>query len=215
MPKDVAARTEIYAIPSLTISDQQFLNGDANGKQVTVAGEFRIAQGSGKLPVVVLMHGSSGVGAGMDPWVRHFNAMGISTFVIDSYSGRGLTAVGPTRRCSAGSTSSSISTARWIPSANIRASNPDPHRADGDFPAADRPRSTPASIASTSYGTSPARSSPPTFRSIRIARPAMPPTPRSRRVRSGSTTARPTTITRSRAARPISLACRKPNVMSC
>ena len=76
MPKDVAARTEIYAIPSLTISDQQFLTGDANGKQVTVAGEFRIAQGSGKLPVVVLMHGSSGVGAGMDPWVRHFNAMG-------------------------------------------------------------------------------------------------------------------------------------------
>ena len=95
MPKDVAARTEIYAIPSLTISDQQFLTGDSNGKQVTVAGEFRIAQGSGKLPVVVLMHGSSGVGAGMDPWVRHFNAMGISTFVIDGFSGRGLTAVGP------------------------------------------------------------------------------------------------------------------------
>ena len=38
MPKDVAARTEIYAIPSLTISDQQFLIGDSNGRQVTVAG---------------------------------------------------------------------------------------------------------------------------------------------------------------------------------
>jgi dienelactone hydrolase len=95
IPKDIAARTEIYAIPSLTISDQQFLAGDANGKQVTVAGQFRIAQGSGKLPVVVLMHGSSGVGATMDPWVRHLNAMGISTFVIDGFSGRGLTAVGP------------------------------------------------------------------------------------------------------------------------
>ena len=34
MPKDVAARTEIYAIPSLTISDQQFLTGDANGWRV-------------------------------------------------------------------------------------------------------------------------------------------------------------------------------------
>src|SRR5262249_31760592 len=87
MPKDVAARTEIYAIPTLTISDQQFLTGNANGKQITVAGEFRIAQGSGKLPVIVLMHGSSGVGSGMDPWVRHFNAMGISTFVIDGFSG--------------------------------------------------------------------------------------------------------------------------------
>ena len=95
MPKEIASRVEIYAIPSLTISDQQFLTGDANGKQVTVAGEFRIAQGSGKLPVVVMMHGSSGVGASMEPWTHQFNAMGISTFVIDGFSGRGLTAVGP------------------------------------------------------------------------------------------------------------------------
>src|SRR5580704_15634867 len=95
MPKDAAARVEIYAIPSLTISDQQFLTGDANGKPVTLAGEFRIAQGNGRLPVVVLMHGSSGVGAIMEPWVHQFNSMGISTFVIDGFSGRGLTAVGP------------------------------------------------------------------------------------------------------------------------
>jgi dienelactone hydrolase len=93
MPKDVAARVEIYAIPSLTISDQQFLTGDANGKPVTVAGEFRIAQGSGRLPVVVLMHGSSGVGATTEAWVHQFNAMGISTFVIDGFTGRGLTSV--------------------------------------------------------------------------------------------------------------------------
>src|ERR1700712_2160370 len=95
IPKEMASRVEIYSIPSLTISDQQFLTGDSNGKPVTVAGEFRIAQGTGKLPVVVLMHGSSGVGAGMEPWVHAFNAMGISTFVIDGFSGRGLTAVGP------------------------------------------------------------------------------------------------------------------------
>ena len=94
-PKDVAARVEIYPIPSLTISDQQFLTGDANGKPVIVGGEFRIAQGDGRLPVVVLMHGSSGVGSSIEPWVHQFNAMGISTFVIDGFSGRGLTAVGP------------------------------------------------------------------------------------------------------------------------
>jgi len=95
MPKDVAARVELHAIPTLTLSDQQFLTGEADGKPVTVAGEFRIAQGTGRLPVVVLMHGSSGVGANIEPWVHHFNAMGISTFVIDGFSGRGLTAVGP------------------------------------------------------------------------------------------------------------------------
>jgi dienelactone hydrolase len=95
MPKEVAARVELYAIPTLTLSDRQFLSGDAEGKPVTVAGEFRIAQGTGRLPVVVLMHGSSGVGASIEPWVHQFNAMGISTFVIDGFSGRGLTAVGP------------------------------------------------------------------------------------------------------------------------
>src|SRR3984893_10855973 len=94
IPKEMAARVEIYAIPSLTISDQQFLSGDKNGKEVTVAGEFRVAQGTGKLPVVVLMHGSSGVNSTSEAWVHQFNALGISTFVIDGFSGRGLTAVG-------------------------------------------------------------------------------------------------------------------------
>ncbi|KJC34635.1 dienelactone hydrolase family protein [Bradyrhizobium sp. LTSP857] len=96
LPKEAAVRTEIFPIPSLTLSDQQFLSGDAAaGKPVTVAGEFRVAQGTGKLPVVVLMHGSSGVGATTEAWVHEFNAMGISTFVIDGFTGRGLTVVGP------------------------------------------------------------------------------------------------------------------------
>lgn len=96
LPKEAPARTEIFPIPSLTLSDQQFLSGDAAaGKPVTVAGEFRVAQGTGKMPVVVLMHGSSGVGATTEAWVHAFNAMGVSTFVIDGFTGRGLTVVGP------------------------------------------------------------------------------------------------------------------------
>jgi dienelactone hydrolase len=95
LPKDAASRVELYPIATLTLSDQQFLTGSTDGKPVTVSGEFRIAQGAGRLPVMVLMHGSSGVGAGMEPWVHSFNAMGISTFVIDGFTGRGLTVVGP------------------------------------------------------------------------------------------------------------------------
>ena len=95
LPKDAAARVELYPIPTLTLSDQQFLTGSPDGKPATVGGELRIAQGSGRLPVVVLMHGSSGVGAAMEPWVHSFNAMGISTLVIDGFTGRGLTVVGP------------------------------------------------------------------------------------------------------------------------
>jgi dienelactone hydrolase len=92
-PKQFAARVELHSIASLTLSDRQFLNGDAGGTPVTVTGEFRIAQGSGRLPVVVLIHGSGGIGANIEPWTTQFNAMGISTFVIDGFTGRGLTAV--------------------------------------------------------------------------------------------------------------------------
>jgi dienelactone hydrolase len=95
LPKDAAARVELHPIPTLTLSDQQFLTGSPDGKPATVGGELRIAQGTGRLPVVVLMHGSSGVGAAMEPWVHSFNAMGISTLVIDGFTGRGLTVVGP------------------------------------------------------------------------------------------------------------------------
>src|SRR5256885_13496122 len=84
--KPIAARVEIPAIPSLTLSDQQFLSGDTNGKPVTVTGEFRIAQGSGKLPVVVLLHGSGGMGPNIELWSRTFNAMGVSTLALDGFT---------------------------------------------------------------------------------------------------------------------------------
>ena len=86
---DIAQRTELYAIPSMTLSDGDFLTGK-DGKPVTVGGQFRIAQGTGKLPVVVLMHGSGGIGPNIDVWSRLFNAMGVSAFAIDGFTGRGL-----------------------------------------------------------------------------------------------------------------------------
>jgi dienelactone hydrolase len=91
--KQIAARVELHAIPTLTLSDQQFLSGYANGKAATVTGELRIAQGSGKLPVVVLIHGSGGMGPNIESWSRELNAMGISTFALDGFTGRGLTSV--------------------------------------------------------------------------------------------------------------------------
>ena len=42
VPKDAAARIEIHPIPTLTLSDQQFLTGDSsNARPATVAGELR------------------------------------------------------------------------------------------------------------------------------------------------------------------------------
>ncbi|HEY2923106.1 MAG TPA: hypothetical protein VGK77_29360 [Candidatus Binatia bacterium] len=39
--KDLAARTELRAIETLTLTDQQFLTGDKSGKAVTIAGQLR------------------------------------------------------------------------------------------------------------------------------------------------------------------------------
>src|SRR5205085_3647857 len=72
--RQIAARTAVHAIPSLTLSDQQFLAGDTNGKPATVTGEFRIAQGTGRLPVVVLIHGSGGMGPNIQAWARELDA---------------------------------------------------------------------------------------------------------------------------------------------
>ena len=41
--RNIAPRTELHPILSLTLSDEQFLKGDASGKPVTVSGQFRMA----------------------------------------------------------------------------------------------------------------------------------------------------------------------------
>jgi dienelactone hydrolase len=93
--KDLPARTEVRPIETLTLTDQQFLTGDKNaGKATVIAGELRLPPGaSGQLPVVVLMHGSGGAGGREEFWSRTFNEMGIASFLVDSFSGRGLTSV--------------------------------------------------------------------------------------------------------------------------
>ena len=88
---ELAARTELYAIPTLTLSDANFLKGEAEGTPATVGGQFRIAPGRGRLPVVLLMHGSGGMGPNIEMWSEEFNAMGVSAFALDGFTGRGLT----------------------------------------------------------------------------------------------------------------------------
>jgi dienelactone hydrolase len=91
IPKDFAGRTEAIPIQTLTISDEQFLKGDSYGAPTTIAGILRIAQGAGKHPLVILLPGSGGDGGGnIERWSRIFLEKGVSTFEIDSFSGRGI-----------------------------------------------------------------------------------------------------------------------------
>ena len=43
------------------------------------------------MPAVILQHGSGGPNGGHELWAKTFNEMGIASFLVDSFSGRGLT----------------------------------------------------------------------------------------------------------------------------
>jgi len=62
-----------------------------NGAPATVAGELRIPKpGSDRLPAVILIHGSGGVGGSVDAWAKEINSLGIAAFILDTFTGRGI-----------------------------------------------------------------------------------------------------------------------------
>ncbi|MGA8572200.1 MAG: dienelactone hydrolase family protein [Desulfobaccales bacterium] len=90
LPAQVA-RMEIHSFQSMTLTDQEFLTGRKGGKPVTIAGELRLPRlGNDRLPAVVLLHGSGGVSGYVLDWEQYLNSMGVATFVLDSFTGRGI-----------------------------------------------------------------------------------------------------------------------------
>jgi dienelactone hydrolase len=87
------AREAFYSIPSETMSAPDFLTGK-KGTPVALAGQLRLAKsGAAKQPLVILLHSASGPitdGAPFEEWPRILNGIGIATFAVDSYAGRGL-----------------------------------------------------------------------------------------------------------------------------
>jgi dienelactone hydrolase len=51
---------------------------------------LKVAQGSGRLPLVILVHGSGGIEENAAVWEKLFASLGISAFDIDSFTGRGI-----------------------------------------------------------------------------------------------------------------------------
>lgn len=84
------ARMEVHPIDSVTVTNQQFLNGDKNGKRVVIGGELQLPRGEGRFPVVILVHGSGGVGAREDRWAHELNTIGVAVFILDTFTGRGI-----------------------------------------------------------------------------------------------------------------------------
>jgi len=84
------ARIELHPIESVTVTNQQFLRGDKNGKRVVIAGELQLPRGEGRFPAVMLVHGSGGVGAREDRWAQELNGIGVAVFLLDTFTGRGI-----------------------------------------------------------------------------------------------------------------------------
>ena len=88
---NLPGRIEMHVVSSTTMSGEEFLLG-IKGRVVLLSGELRLPQGTTpKFPAVVLVHGSGGIGAAMDAWVHHLNQAGVATFVLDTFTGRGIT----------------------------------------------------------------------------------------------------------------------------
>lgn len=90
-PASAQLRIEVRPVETVTLSTQQFLTGNQNGKPTILAGELRIPKpGTEKLPAVILIHGSGGIGADKARWIEELNSAGVATFLVDSFSGRGI-----------------------------------------------------------------------------------------------------------------------------
>jgi dienelactone hydrolase len=84
-------RVQILAVTTVTLTAEQFLTGDKNGKPSVLAGELRLpGRGTEKLPVVILVPGLGGANSSHDRWARELSSIGVAAFILDSFGGRGL-----------------------------------------------------------------------------------------------------------------------------
>src|SRR5690348_13709951 len=85
------ARIEINSFETVTLTDKQFLMGSKDGIRARISAELRLPTAVTRLAAVILVHGSEGVGANVDRWARELNGIGVAAFLIDSFTGRGIT----------------------------------------------------------------------------------------------------------------------------
>ncbi|WP_174951061.1 dienelactone hydrolase family protein [Burkholderia lata] len=72
-------------------STGDYLSHHATSEKAVITGELSLpADGPHVVPAVIILHGSSGVNPGERVWARRMNALGYASFVVDSFTGRGI-----------------------------------------------------------------------------------------------------------------------------
>jgi dienelactone hydrolase len=95
-PAIAQMRIQVIPFDSVTLSAQQVLLGETQGKPVSLAGELRLpGLGTDKVPVVILVHGIGGLFPVHFEWVNALNSWGIGVFIPDHLSGRGIAPISP------------------------------------------------------------------------------------------------------------------------
>lgn len=84
-------KVELHVLPTLTLTDEEFLTGSGNGEPTTITAALRIpATSAERVPAIVMLHGSLGISSGLERWSRELNDLGIATLMVDSFTGRGI-----------------------------------------------------------------------------------------------------------------------------
>jgi dienelactone hydrolase len=88
----VGPPTGVYAFASNTPKAfPDLVKPSPSGGAVNIVGHLFLPQGSGKVPVVLLMHGSGGIyNAVLGYWPKLLNAQGIAVFTLDRFGPRGV-----------------------------------------------------------------------------------------------------------------------------
>ncbi len=82
---------EVHAFSTMTLTTTQLLTGMTDGIPETIAGVLsRPFESDPPFPTVILLHGAGGIEGNAIRWTNHLNRIGVATFVIDSYTGRGI-----------------------------------------------------------------------------------------------------------------------------
>jgi dienelactone hydrolase len=88
---DAASANGAYKFPSATPQTLGDLARGVPGKPADIAGHLFLPKGDGKVPAVILVHGSGGIYSAMtDYWPKQFNAAGIAVFSLDTFGPRGV-----------------------------------------------------------------------------------------------------------------------------